>query len=60
MFDQHTIRSETAFLFSCYSNPEPYVYLRHDFTELPKATTQTEIEALLPWNVVMATHSVAA
>ena len=45
---------------------EPYAYLRHVFTELPKATTQAEIEALLPWNVELpcslgdATHSVAA
>ena len=39
---------------------EPYAYLRHVFTELPKATTQAEIEALLPWNIVLATHSVAA
>jgi transposase len=29
---------------------EPYAYLRHVFTELPKATTLAEIEALLPWN----------
>jgi transposase len=45
---------------------EPYAYLRHVFTELPKATTQAEIEALLPWNVELpcslgnATLSVAA
>ena len=40
---------------------EPYAYLRHVFTELPKATTLAEIEALLPWNVApMATLSVAA
>lgn len=30
---------------------EPYAYLRHIFTELPKATTLAGIEALLPWNV---------
>jgi transposase len=30
---------------------EPYAYLRHIFTELPKATTLADIEALLPWNV---------
>jgi hypothetical protein len=47
-------------------NPRSYrelctdAYLRHVFTELPKATTQAEIEALLPWNVVLATQSVAA
>jgi transposase len=29
---------------------EPYAYLRHVFTELPKATTLAEIEVLLPWN----------
>jgi transposase len=45
---------------------EPYAYLRHLFTELPKATTADDIEALLPWNVELtrsvgdATHSVAA
>jgi transposase len=40
---------------------EPYAYLAHVFTELPKATTLAEIEALLPWNVARpATHSVAA
>ena len=42
------------------NNLEPYAYLRHVFTELPKATTQAEIEALLPWNMVLATQSVAA
>jgi transposase len=39
---------------------EPYAYLRHLFAELPEATTQVEIEALLPWNIVLATQSVAA
>jgi transposase len=29
---------------------EPYEYLAHLFTELPKATTIDEFEALLPWN----------
>lgn len=28
---------------------EPYQYLRHVFTQLPKATTVEDIEALLPW-----------
>jgi hypothetical protein len=42
------------------NNLEPYAYLRHVFTELPKAKTQVDIEALLPWNVVLATQSVAA
>ena len=45
---------------------EPYDYLRHLFTELPKATMFADIEALWPWNVDLtgslgdATHSVAA
>ena len=30
---------------------EPYAYLRHLFTELPKAQTVEAIEALLPWHV---------
>jgi len=30
---------------------EPYAYLRHVFTELPKTNTLDEVEALLPWNV---------
>jgi transposase len=39
---------------------EPYAYLRHVFTELPKATTVDDIEALLHWNVKLpATQSVA-
>ena len=29
----------------------PYAYLKHVFTEPPKATTVEAIEALLPWNV---------
>lgn len=48
---------ETAKANGC----EPYAYLRHIFTELPKATTLAEIETLLPWNVFQhATQSVAA
>ena len=40
---------------------EPYAYLRRVFTDLPKATTLTEIEALLPWAIAQpATQSVAA
>jgi transposase len=40
---------------------EPYAYLRHIFTELPKAKTLADIEALLPWCIARpATHSVAA
>ena len=30
---------------------EPYVYLRHVFTELPQAETVDAIEALLPGNL---------
>jgi transposase len=30
---------------------EPYAYLRHVFTELPKAKTIDDVEALLPWQV---------
>ena len=48
---------ETAKANGC----EPYAYLRRVFADLPKATTLSEIEALLPWNVVRpATLSVAA
>ena len=40
---------------------EPYAYLKLVFTELPKATTLADVEALLPWNVARpATPSVAA
>ena len=40
---------------------EPFAYLTKVFTDLPKATTLTEVEALLPWNIASpATHSVAA
>lgn len=43
------------------SGLEPYAYLARVFADLPKATTLTQIEALLPWNVAQpATHSVAA
>jgi len=30
---------------------EPYEYLKHLLTELPKATTAEELKDLLPWNV---------
>ena len=30
---------------------EPYYYLRHVFTELPKATSLADIESLLPFNL---------
>ncbi len=30
---------------------EPYQYLRHLFTELPKAKTDAEVEKLLPWQI---------
>jgi hypothetical protein len=33
------------------SGLEPYAYLARVFADLPKATTLTQIEALLPWNV---------
>ena len=33
---------------------EPYTYLRHLFTELPKANTVAAIEALLPGNISIA------
>lgn len=29
---------------------EPYHYLKHVFSELPKAQSVEDIEALLPWN----------
>ena len=29
----------------------PYAYLKHVFTELPKAERVEDLEALLPWNV---------
>ena len=39
---------------------EPHAYLTHVLTELPKAVTAEDIEALLPWNVTLpATQSVA-
>lgn len=48
---------ETAKANGC----EPYAYLRRVFTDLPKATTLAEIDALLPWNIApSATQSVAA
>ena len=30
---------------------EPYVYLRHVFTQLPRAKSVEDVEALLPWQV---------
>ena len=30
---------------------EPYAYLRYVFTHLPAATTLSDVEALLPWNL---------
>jgi transposase len=30
---------------------EPHAYLSHLFTELPRAASLGEFEALLPWNV---------
>ena len=47
---------ETAKANGC----EPYAYLRRVFTDLPRATTLANVEALLPWNVARpATPSVA-
>jgi len=34
---------------------EPYAYLRHVFTELPKAQSLAEVEALLPTRLDPAT-----
>ena len=43
------------------SGLEPYAYLKHVFTELPKAITLADVEALLPWAIAKpATQSVAA
>jgi transposase len=40
---------------------EPYAYLHRVFTDLPKAKTLADVEALLPWAIAPpATHSVAA
>ena len=48
---------ETAKANGC----EPYAYLRRVFTDLPKATTLAQVDALLPWHVArLATLSVAA
>ena len=30
---------------------EPYAYVRHVFTQLPRAESVEEIEALLPWQI---------
>jgi transposase len=34
---------------------EPHAYLTHLFTRLPSAATVDDFEALLPWNVKLAT-----
>jgi transposase len=39
---------------------EPYAYLRHVFTELPKATSVADIEALLPTRIDSAALQPAA
>ena len=45
---------------TCKANGiEPYHYLKHVFTELPRAETLADFEALLPW-AKPATQSVAA
>ena len=37
---------------TCRANGiNPHAYLTHLFEQLPRATTLTELEALLPWNV---------
>ncbi|MFS1525435.1 transposase domain-containing protein [Microbulbifer sp. 2304DJ12-6] len=36
---------------------EPYDYLRRVYTDLPRAQTVGEIEALLPWNLQSATEA---
>jgi hypothetical protein len=37
---------------TCRANGiEPHAYLTHLYTEMPKATTVEQLEALLPWNV---------
>jgi hypothetical protein len=37
---------------TCRANGiEPHAYLTYLYTELPKATTAEQLEALLPWNV---------
>ena len=38
---------------------EPYAYLRHVFTELPKANTVDDIEALLPGHIDLAAITLA-
>ncbi len=43
----------------CQVLKEPYAYLRHVFTELPKATTVEDIEALLPIRPVIDLDQVA-
>lgn len=41
---------------TCKANGiNPYAYLKHVFTELPKAQTIDDFEALLPWNVATET-----
>jgi hypothetical protein len=43
------------------SGLEPYAYLKRVFSELPRAITLADVEALLPWNLRQpATQSVAA
>jgi len=33
------------------NNLEPYQYLRHLFTELPKASCEADVQKLLPWRI---------
>jgi transposase len=55
-FDTPKGAQASAYLYSLImtakaNDLDPFHYLRHVFTELPKATTLEDIEQLLPWNV---------
>jgi len=39
---------------------DPWAYLEKLFTELPSVTTETDIEALLPWNVKLLASATRA
>ena len=39
---------------------DPWAYLEKLFTDLPSATTETDIEALLPWNVKLRASATRA
>jgi hypothetical protein len=41
-----------SLVMTCRANAvEPYAYLNYLFEHLPAASTVTQVEALLPWNV---------